>query len=154
MRLCRKLEFNSRFSRNLGRIPPKIHLGNGITLLFYINAFTLDFGFLLRDKDPQNMVGAQNQALKLERNLNVVGKKEAHKCIWSPYYMEKVWWTQSYQNLRMIGWATWLNNLISFQVLCKLWEMKWLEWKEIIKDPTWLSLLSNLVGNNKEGIFY
>ena len=90
MRLCRKLEFNSRFSRTLGRIPQKIRLGNGITLVFYINAFTLDFGFLLRDKDPQNLAGAQNQALKLERNINVVGKKEATKSIGSQGYKEKV----------------------------------------------------------------
>ena len=75
MRLCRKLEFNSRFSRTLGQVPQKIRPGNGITLVFYINAFTLDFGFLLRDRDPQNLAGAQKQALKLERNLNVAGKK-------------------------------------------------------------------------------
>ena len=79
MRLCRKLEFNSRFSRTLGQISQKIRPSNGITLVFYITTFTLGFGFLLRDKDPQNLAGAQNQALKLERNINAAGKKEATK---------------------------------------------------------------------------
>eukprot|EP01018_Ginkgo_biloba_P005995 Gb_06784 [translate_table: standard] len=78
-------EFNGRFIKILSRIPRRVRPGDGTALVFYINAFDESFGFLLRDKDPQDLEVAYVAALKIETNRNAARKTRPHSsCLFDP----------------------------------------------------------------------
>ena len=44
------------------------------TLIYYIEAFSGDFDYELKDKEPTSLANAQSMAIKIERNMQASGK--------------------------------------------------------------------------------
>jgi hypothetical protein len=60
-------EFDERFSNLIKQIPDDLKLRDGSILLQYTNAFDGKFGFMLRDKFPNNLEEAQDGLVKLKK---------------------------------------------------------------------------------------
>ena len=67
-------EFNTKFRRVVADLPREIKPRDASILISYIEAFTGDLRYQLRDKDPVDLKTAQDLAKKIERNMQSSGK--------------------------------------------------------------------------------
>ena len=67
-------EFNTKFRRVVADLPRDIKPSDASILISYIEAFTGDLRYQLRDKDPVDLKTAQDLAEKIERNMQSSGK--------------------------------------------------------------------------------
>ena len=68
------IEFNKRFNDLISSMHKDIKPSEASTLIYYIEAFSGDFDYELRDKDPTTLASAQSMAIKIERNMQASGK--------------------------------------------------------------------------------
>ena len=67
-------EFNTKFMRVVADLPREIKPRDASILIYYIEAFTGDLRYQLRDKEPADLKTAQDLAEKIERNMQSSGK--------------------------------------------------------------------------------
>ena len=67
-------EFNTKFRRVVADFPKEIKPNDASILISYIEAFSSDFRYKLRDKEPANLKTAQELAEKIEKNMQSLGK--------------------------------------------------------------------------------
>ena len=67
-------EFNTKFRCVVTELPRDIKPKNASILISYIEAFTGDLRYQLRDKEPTNLKTAQKLAKKIEKNMQSLGK--------------------------------------------------------------------------------
>ena len=67
-------EFNTKFRRVVVDLPRDIKPKNAYILISYIEAFTCDLRYQLRDKEPDHLKTAQELAKKIEKNMQSSGK--------------------------------------------------------------------------------
>ena len=67
-------EFNTKFRRVVVDLPIEINPRDASILISYIEAFTGDLRYQLRDKDPTDLQTAQDLAEKIEKNMQSSGK--------------------------------------------------------------------------------
>ena len=67
-------EFNTKFRRVVADLPNEIKPKDGSILIYYIEYFTGDLRYQLRDKEPTNLKNAQELAEKIEKNMQSSGK--------------------------------------------------------------------------------
>ena len=63
------IEFNKRFNDLVSGMHKDIKPSKASTLIYYIEAFSGDFDYELRDKEPTSLVNAQSMSIKIERNM-------------------------------------------------------------------------------------
>ena len=66
--------FNTKFGRVVVDLPRDIKPSDASILISYIESFTGDLRYQLRDKDPVDLKTAQELAEKLEKNMQSSGK--------------------------------------------------------------------------------
>ena len=62
-------EFNTKFRRVVAYFPREIKPRYAFILIYYIEAFTGDLRYQLRDKEPADLKTAQELAEKIEKNM-------------------------------------------------------------------------------------
>ena len=67
-------EFNTKFRRVVADLPNEIKPKDASILISYIESFTGDLRYQLRDKEPANLKTAQELAEKIEKNMQSSGK--------------------------------------------------------------------------------
>ena len=67
-------EFNTKFRHVVADLPKYIKPKDASILISYIEAFTGDLRYQLRDKEPTNLKNAQELAEKIEKNMQSSGK--------------------------------------------------------------------------------
>ena len=67
-------EFNTKFRRVVADLPRDIKPSDASILISYIEAFTGDLRYQLRDKDPVDLKTSQDLAKKIEKNMQSSGK--------------------------------------------------------------------------------
>ena len=67
-------EFNTKFRLVVADIPKEIKPKDASILISYIEAFTGDLRYQLRDKDPIDLKTAQDLAEKIEKNMQSSSK--------------------------------------------------------------------------------
>ena len=67
-------EFNTKFRHVVVDLPNEIKPKDASILIYYIEAFTGDLRYQLRDKEPTNLKNAQALAKKIEKNMQSSGK--------------------------------------------------------------------------------
>jgi hypothetical protein len=72
------IEFNKRFNDLVNNMHKDINPLEALTLKYYINAFSGDIDYELRDKKPTSLANAQNMAIKIERNMQASQKSNIH----------------------------------------------------------------------------
>ena len=68
------IEFNKKFNDLVSNMPKNIKPSETSTLIYYIEAFSRDIDYELRDKEPTSLANAQSMAIKIERNMQASGK--------------------------------------------------------------------------------
>lgn len=68
------IEFNKRFNDLVSGMHKDIKPSDTSTLIYYIETFTGDFDYELRDKEPTSLANAQSMVIKIERNMQASGK--------------------------------------------------------------------------------
>lgn len=68
------VEFNKRFNDFVNNMHKDIKPSKASTLIYYIEAFSGDLNYQLRDKEPTNLASAQSMFVKIERNMQASGK--------------------------------------------------------------------------------
>ena len=68
------VEFNKRFNDLVNNMHKDIKPSEASTLIYYIEAFSGDIDYELRDKEPTSLASAQSMAIKIERNMQASGK--------------------------------------------------------------------------------
>ena len=67
-------EFNTKFMHVVADLPRDIKPRDAYILISYIESFTGDLRYQLRDKEPVDLKTAQDLAKKIERNMQSLGK--------------------------------------------------------------------------------
>ena len=67
-------EFNTKFRRIVFDLHKDIKPHDAAILIYYIEAFTGDLRYQLRDKEPVDLKTAQELAEKIEKNMQSLGK--------------------------------------------------------------------------------
>ena len=68
------IEFNKRFNDLVNSMHKDIKPSEASTLIYYIEAFSGDIDYELRDKEPTSLASAQSMAINIERNMQASGK--------------------------------------------------------------------------------
>ena len=68
------VEFNKRFNDLVNSMHKDIKPSEASTLIYYIEAFSGDLDYQLRDKEPTNLASTQSMVVKIERNMQASGK--------------------------------------------------------------------------------
>ena len=68
------IEFNKRFNDLVNSMHKDIKPSEASTLIYYIEAFSGDIDYELRDKEPTSLASAQSMTVKIERNMQASGK--------------------------------------------------------------------------------
>ena len=68
------IEFNKKFNDLVNSMHKDIKPLEASTLIYYIEAFSGDLDYQLRDKEPTNLASAQSMAVEIERNMQASGK--------------------------------------------------------------------------------
>ena len=67
-------EFNTKFRRIVSDLHKDIKPNDAAILIYYIEAFTGDLRYQLRDREPADLKTAQELAEKIEKNMQSLGK--------------------------------------------------------------------------------
>jgi hypothetical protein len=62
-------EFDARFDNLHSQIPKDLCPPEAIILLLYLNAFEGQFGFILKEKMPENLAKAKEYSAQIEEHL-------------------------------------------------------------------------------------
>ena len=68
------VQFNKRFNDLVNSMHKDIKPSEASTLIYYIEAFSGDIDYELKDKEPTSLASAQSMAIKIERNVQASGK--------------------------------------------------------------------------------
>ena len=68
------IEFNKRFNDLVNSMYKDIKPSEASTLIYYIEAFSGDIDYQLRDKEPTSLAIARSMVVKNERNMQASGK--------------------------------------------------------------------------------
>ena len=72
------IEFNKRFNDLVSGMHKDIKHSEASTLIYYVEAFSGDFDYELKDKEPTSLANAQSMAIKIERNMQASRKSNLH----------------------------------------------------------------------------
>jgi hypothetical protein len=62
-------EFDARFDNLLNQIPKDLCPPEAVILLLYLNSFEGQFGFILKEKMPENLAKAKEYTVQIEEHL-------------------------------------------------------------------------------------